>query len=127
MLEWDTWTSMGIDAFKTTVSTQIAMEQKCKGSGMDLVPEHYHSHAKVFSEQASKRLPKRCPWDHAIDLKPGVEPYAGKAYPIDNKQREALNAFIKDNLDKGYIRPSISPWAAPFSLSERRMANYAHA
>src|SRR5258705_4583833 len=38
----------------------------------------------------------------------------GKAYPIDNKQCEALNNFIDDNVKKGYIRPSNSPWAAPF-------------
>jgi len=107
------WEIEGINAFRMTLSTEIAQKTTRTG-GLDLVPTQYRSFAHVFDEDASKRLPKRRPWDHAIDLKPGEEPYAGKAYPIDNKQREALNNFIDDNVKKGYIRPSNSPWAAPF-------------
>src|SRR5258705_7661882 len=107
------WEIDGIDVFKMTLSTEIA-QQNLRTGGMDLVPSPYKDFAHVFNEDASKRLPKQRPWDHAIDLKPGEEPYVGKAYPIDNKQREALNNFIDNNVKKGYIRPSNSPWAAPF-------------
>jgi hypothetical protein len=113
-LEWDTWTREAIELFKTTLSMQIAQHQTREGTGLDLVPKQYHDFSKVFDEVASKRLPQRKPWDHAIDLRPDAQPYAGKAYPIDNKQQEALDAFISDNLSKGYIRPSNSPWTAPF-------------
>ena len=36
------------------------------------VPEEFHHHAKVFSEQKSQRLPKRTVWDHAIELLPNT-------------------------------------------------------
>ena len=32
------------------------------------VPEEFHQHAKVFSEQKSQQLPKRMVWVHAIKL-----------------------------------------------------------
>ena len=82
--------------------------------GIDLVPKEYQSFAKVFDEPSSRQFPKARPWDHAIDLKPNAKPYAGKAYSLDNNQKEVLRTFISENLDKGYIRPSTSPWAAPF-------------
>jgi transposase InsO family protein len=107
------WELNGINIFKMTLSTEIAQRTQRTG-GLDLVPKQYHDYKKVFDEEASKRLPKHKAWDHAIDLKEGITPYAGKAYPIDNKQRAALETFIQENVDKGYIRPSTSPWAAPF-------------
>jgi len=33
------------------------------------IPPQYKRYAKVFSEEESKRLPPKRPWDHAIDLK----------------------------------------------------------
>jgi hypothetical protein len=36
------------------------------------VPEEFHRHAKVFSEQRSQHLPKRTVWDHAIELLPNA-------------------------------------------------------
>jgi len=63
------------------------------------------------------------PWDHAIDLKPDAKPYAGKAYSLDNHQKRSAENFHLQKLGQGYIRPSTSPWAAPFFLSEKRMAS----
>src|SRR5258705_3254663 len=113
------WEIDGINAFRMTLSTEIA-QKNLRTGGMDLVPTPYKDFAHVFNEDASKRLPKRRPWDHAIDLKPGEEPYVGKAYPIDNKQCEALNNFIDDNVKKGYIHPSNSPWSAPFFFVSKK-------
>jgi len=93
-------------------------------NGIDLVPKEYQSFAKVFDEPSSRRFPKVCPWDHAIDLKLDAKPYAGKAYSLDNNQKEALRTFISENLDKGYIRPSLLPGWLLSSLLERRTANY---
>jgi len=92
------------------------------------------SHTKRISvicqsidEPSSRRFPKARTWDHAIDLKPNAKPYAGKAYSLDNNQKEALQDIHFRNLDKGYIRPSTSPWAAPFFCWKKRTASYAPA
>lgn len=36
------------------------------------IPQEYQRHSKVFSEEASQRLPGHTIWDHAIELLPGA-------------------------------------------------------
>jgi len=113
------WIPEGMYMFKTTLATKLAQDAP-KWTGIDLVPKEYQSFAKVFDEPSSRQFPKVHPWDHAIDLKPDAKPYAGKAYSLDNHQKEVLRTFISKNLDKGYIRPSTSPWAAPFFFVRKK-------
>ena len=35
-------------------------------------------------------------------------------YPLTLKEEEALDTFLQENLEKGFIRPSTSPQASPF-------------
>ena len=80
----------------------------------EMVPEAYRQYAKVFEKAAAERFPGPRPWDHAIDLKPGFVPKDFKLYPLSPKELEAENAFLDENLRKGYIRESKSPMASPF-------------
>ena len=52
-------------------------------------------------------------WDHAIDLREGFVPKKGKIYPLLRVEREEVQKFVKDQLRKGYIRPSKSPQTSP--------------
>ena len=52
-------------------------------------------------------------WDHAIDLREGFMPKKGKIYPLSRVEREEVQEFVKDQLRKGYIRPSKSPQTSP--------------
>jgi len=56
---------------KTTVAQQLAeaATDKKKHMWQEIVPERYHRHGKVFSEEASEQFPDQQPWDHAIELK----------------------------------------------------------
>jgi len=56
---------------KTTTSTKIAARTAPKPSTTH-IPVQYWRYSKVFSLEASHRLPKHQAWDHAIDLKPGT-------------------------------------------------------
>jgi hypothetical protein len=38
----------------------------------EAVPPEYRQHSKLFSEEASQRLPQHTIWDHAIELLPGA-------------------------------------------------------
>jgi len=107
------WILEGMHVFKTTIATKLAQDAH-KRTGIDLVPKEYQSFTKVFDEPSSRQFPKAHPWDHTIELKTDAKPYTGKAYSLDNHQKEALRTFISENLDKGYIQPSTSPWVAPF-------------
>jgi len=52
-------------------------------------------------------------WDHAIEVKEGFVPRKGKVYLLLREEREEVCKFIKEQLRKGYIRPSKLPQTAP--------------
>jgi len=78
-----------------------------------LLPEKFHRWIKVFGKKQSERMPTRKLWDHAIDVKERFMPRKGKVYPLSREEREEVREFVKEQLRKGYIRPSKSPQAAP--------------
>jgi hypothetical protein len=68
----------------------------------------------LFNEKTASRFPGPRPWDPSIDLKPDFTPKRGKIYSLSPKEDRELDALIKENLEKGYIRESQSPQASPF-------------
>ncbi|KAF7760450.1 transcriptional regulator family: Zinc finger, CCHC-type [Agaricus bisporus var. burnettii] len=77
------------------------------------VPRRFHKFLKVFKQKESERMPTRKPWDHAIELKEDFKPKKGKIYPLSPNKREEVQAFVKDQLRKGYIRPLKSSQTSP--------------
>jgi len=51
--------------------------------------------------------------DNAIELKKGFVPKKEKVYLLSREEREEVQAFVEDQLRKGYIRPSKSPQTSP--------------
>jgi len=51
--------------------------------------------------------------DFSIELVPGVDPISKAPYRMNTHECAALKLNLKEMLDKGYIRPSGSPWGAP--------------
>jgi hypothetical protein len=61
------------------------------------------------------------PWDHAIELKEGAPKALDcKIYPITPTEDEALQKFLRDMQEKGYIRPLKSPYASPFFFVQKK-------
>jgi len=75
----------------------------------EMVPRRFHKYLKVFEKKDSERMPTRKVWDHAIDLREGFVLKKEKIYPLSRVEREEVQEFVKDQLRKGYIRPSKSP------------------
>ena len=79
------------------------------------VPAEYQQFAKVFSEEESKRYPPKRAWDHAIKFKKDTpEAVDCKVYPMNWIEDEAVQKFLHDELEKGYIRESKSPYVSSF-------------
>ncbi|KXN85120.1 hypothetical protein AN958_11679, partial [Leucoagaricus sp. SymC.cos] len=78
------------------------------------VPPEYHNFLKVFNKKASERYLPPHSWDHKIKTKPSFHPISMKSYQLSLKEEQELEAFLKENLEKGYIKPSKSPMASPF-------------
>jgi hypothetical protein len=89
-------------------------EQK-KKSFEELVPEYLHDFADVFAKDGLNKLPPERPGvDHRIETKPGFIPKTSKIYPLLEKERESVKAFIDENIKKGFISESKSPQASGF-------------
>ena len=111
---------------KTTVVQQLAEQatNKTVHTWDQIVPTHYHEHAKVFSEEVAHRFPKLREWDHMVDLKPNTPNTMDcKVYPLSPTEDIALQEFIAENLEKGYIRQSKSPYASPFFFIKKKNGN----
>ena len=55
-------------------------------------------------------------WDHAIDLKETFKLQKRRIYLLSKNEREEVQKFMKDQLRKGYIRPSKSSQILPVFL-----------
>ena len=92
---------------KTNAATTFALKYSSKDkkdlSLEDMVPKEYQQYLKVFSKNASERMPKKKPWDHKIELKPGFEPKPMKAFQLPQDEVKLAEEFVNENLAKGYI------------------------
>lgn len=58
--------------------------------------------------------------EFAIDLAPGTEPVSKAPYRMAPVEMKELATQLKDLLDKGVIRPSVSPWGAPVLFVKKK-------
>ena len=55
-----------------------------------------------------------------IELKPGTEPISKAPYRMAPVELKELKEQLQDLLDKGFIRPSVSPWGAPVLFVKKK-------
>ena len=109
-------------------SLQIKPEKKVS----EMVPQQFHQYLDIFKKKPSERMPLRKPWDHAIDLNENFVPRKAKLYPCSPTERAEIDAFIDDQLTKGYIRPSKSDQTSPIFFipkkdgKKRMVQDYRH-
>jgi hypothetical protein len=73
----------------------------------------------VFLEELPGMPPER-KVEFAIELIPGTTPISKRAYWVFGPELVELKKQIDELLEKGYIRPSTSPWAAPVLFVEKK-------
>jgi hypothetical protein len=73
----------------------------------------------VFPEELPGLPPER-KVEFAIELIPGTAPISKRAYRVSEPELVELKKQIDELLEKGYIRPSTSPWAAPVLFVEKK-------
>ncbi|GJS10796.1 putative reverse transcriptase domain-containing protein [Tanacetum coccineum] len=70
------------------------------------------SRLKVFPDDFSG-LPQPRQVEFRIDLVPGAAPVARAPYRLAPSKMKELSVQLQELLEKGFIRPSSSPWGAP--------------
>jgi hypothetical protein len=102
-----------------------------------VTPEVLHTHSKevnpieaikvvsefpeVFPEDLPGMPPER-KVEFAIELIPGTAPISKRANRVSEPELVELKKKIDELLEKGYIRPSTSPWATPVLFVEKKDA-----
>ncbi|XP_070010710.1 uncharacterized protein [Nicotiana sylvestris] len=66
----------------------------------------------VFPDELP-RIPPDREIDFGIDMIPGTQPISILPYRMEPVELKELKEQLKDLLEKGFIRPSVSPWGAP--------------
>jgi hypothetical protein len=85
------------------------------------IPPEYQRHSKVFSEEASQRLPQHTIWDHAIELLDGAPTtLPGRLLPLTQEERQEAHNFVAEHLKRGTIQLSNSPYAANFFFVKKK-------
>ena len=89
------------------------------------VPEEFHHHAKVFSEQKSQRLPRRTVWNHAIELLPNaLKSLVGRLLRLPQDEIREIDKFTAEHLQQGTIRAEKGPYAASFFFVKKADGKY---
>jgi hypothetical protein len=73
----------------------------------------------VFPKDLPGMPPKR-KIEFAIELELGTAPISKRAYEVSGPKLVELKKQIDELLEKGYIRPNTSPWAAPVLFVEKK-------
>jgi len=105
---------------QATTSTELAIKAQQYTQKTE-VPKEYQQFAKIFSEEESKRYPPKRAWDHAIEFKKDAPDAVDcKVYPMNRIEDEAVRKFLENELEKGYIRESKSPYASSFFFVKKK-------
>ncbi|WVZ58161.1 LOW QUALITY PROTEIN: hypothetical protein U9M48_008462, partial [Paspalum notatum var. saurae] len=73
----------------------------------------------VFSEELPGLPPDRNV-EFSIELVPGTAPVSKRPYGMAPNELKELKTQLQEQLDKGFIRPSSSPWGCPALFVEKK-------
>jgi hypothetical protein len=74
---------------------------------------------EVFPKELAGLPPER-EVEFAIDVMPGTDPISQTPYRMAPKELVELKTQLKELIDKGFIRPSMSPWGAPVLFVKKK-------
>ncbi|GJR13186.1 putative reverse transcriptase domain-containing protein [Tanacetum coccineum] len=110
----------GFPIFLAHVTTK-EIEDKSEEKRLEDVPI-VQNFPEVFPEDLPGLPPTR-QVEFQIDLVPGAAPVARAPYRLAPSELKELSEQLKELSDKGFIRPSSSPWGAPVLFVKKKDVN----
>ena len=92
------------------------MNPKPKSDPATKLPEHYKNYLDVFDRKESDKLPPYRPFDCKIPLQEGKEPPYSPLYNMSRDELQVVRNYLKENLEKGFIRASSFQASLPVLL-----------
>ncbi|GJT13595.1 putative reverse transcriptase domain-containing protein [Tanacetum coccineum] len=111
----------GCQVFLAHITTKKA-EDKSEEKRLEDVPI-VRDFPKVFPEDLSGIPPTR-QVEFQIDLIPGAAPVARAPYRLAPSEMKELSDQLQELFDKGFIRPSFSPWGAPILFVKKNDGSF---
>jgi hypothetical protein len=112
---------------KTMLATNWAIQEeadKIQLSKKD-IPSQYKDYMDVFSKEKAKWFPSTREEDHQIKFTNNIPKYfKGGIYSLTVKQTAFLRKWLDEELCKGFIRPSKSPYPCLTFLIEKKNGDY---
>ena len=102
---------------KPVVVNNVTVEDE---TDLSTIPAEYHDFADLFSKKKADEIPSYGPYDHKIPLIEGSTPHWGPIYKLSPVELETLSKYIEENLQKGFIRHSQSPYGAPIVFARKK-------
>ncbi|GJZ46608.1 putative reverse transcriptase domain-containing protein [Tanacetum coccineum] len=113
--------SKGCDVFLAHITTKEA-EDKSEEKRLEDVPI-VRDFPEVFPEDLSGIPPTR-QVEFQIDLVPGAAPVARAPYRLAPSEMKELAEQLQELSDKGFLRPSSSPWGAPVLFVKKKDGSF---
>ncbi|CAI7856914.1 unnamed protein product [Closterium sp. NIES-54] len=95
------------------------IEKLCAAVPSDLA-ELIQQYPDIFPDDLPPGLPPERPEDHKIQLEPGTQPTVRTQWRLTQPELEELRSQIDSLLEKGFIRASTSPFAAPILFTPKK-------
>jgi len=101
------------------ISMKDIMDQHTKEKTDDidpreLLPEMYHPFVEAFSKKKSDSVPPHRKSDFKVELEEGKHPdWIPRLYRMTREEMAEVKRWVTENLSKGFIKASQSPWASP--------------
>ncbi|KAL0536903.1 hypothetical protein IC582_025866 [Cucumis melo] len=93
----------------------VVQREKLKPEDVSVVKEFLD----VFPDDLSGLPPDR-EIKFTIELLPGTTPISQAPYRMAPSELKELKMQLQEHVDKGYIRPSVSPWGAPVLFVKKK-------
>ena len=77
-------------------------------------------YSDVFPDELPKELPPKRTVDHRIDLLPDSAPISKPTYKMSLAEMDELRRQLDDLLERGFIRPSSSPYGSPVLFVKKK-------
>ncbi len=95
-------------------------EEEKEDFDIEKVPIQYRDVATVFSKKEADKLPPHRLTDCKIVLEKDASLHYGPIYPLTEEESEVLKEYLKENLEKGFIRESESPAGYPVLFQKKK-------
>ena len=119
---------------KHDILPQTVYESRCQGQlagwlasltledeeRLDLdLPRVVYEYVDVFPDEIPGLPPQRVV-DFSIELHPGTSPISMTLHRMAQVELQELRVQLQELLDKGFIRPSTSPWGSPILFAKKK-------